>query len=146
MKHFYSLKIWRGSLSGRLKTLNMTNISSPFPMSLRQWDLNSGEHHMASLAPFAPVVNSRSAASWLRSFGLEMSHEKNPGWLRYIVDSTIYPVIYGLIVINPYKDPYKPASIMESRRVFFVAQVSWSSSETWKGTFWFLGWFVSGWS
>ena len=28
------------------------------------------------------------------------------------------------ILISQYKDPYKPTSIMESRRVFFVAQLS----------------------
>ena len=27
------------------------------------------------------------------------------------------------ILISQYKDPYKPTSIMESRRVFFIAQV-----------------------
>ena len=30
--------------------------------------------------------------------------------------------LYGVLV-SQYKDPYKPTSIMESRRVFYVAQV-----------------------
>ena len=41
---------------------------------------------------------------------------KNPGWLDYIGD-------YIGIIINHYQNPYKPTSIMESKRVFFVAQL-----------------------
>ena len=45
-----------------------------------------------------------------------LSNEKNHGWLGYIGDD-ILPSYIG-IVINHYKDPYKPTSIMESRSFF----------------------------
>ena len=52
-----------------------------------------------------------------------MSHEKRaPGWLGYIGDEKL-PSYMG-IIINHYKDPYQPTSIMESRRVFFVVQMA----------------------
>ena len=50
-----------------------------------------------------------------------MSHEKTPGWFGYIGDE-ILPMYIG-IIINHNKDPYELTSIMESKRVFFVAQV-----------------------
>ena len=50
-----------------------------------------------------------------------MSSEKNPGWLFDVGDYTTQLYTVG-ILINHYKDPNKPTSIMESRRVIFVAQ------------------------
>ena len=43
------------------------------------------------------------------------------------------------ILISQYKDPYKPTSIMESRRVFFVAHVL-KMILTWQFFVPFLGW------
>ena len=43
-------------------------------------------------------------------------------WLVGVVWGIILPSYMG-IAISQYKDPYKPTSIMESRRVFFVAQM-----------------------
>ena len=54
------------------------------------------------------------------TIGKQWSNEKNPGWLGYIGDYTTQ--LYRDYFINHYKDPYKPSSIMESRKVFFVAQ------------------------
>ena len=45
----------------------------------------------------------------------------NPGYLDCIGD---YTTNYMGILISQYKDPYKPTSIMESRRVIFVAHLS----------------------
>ena len=53
---------------------------------------------------------------------VKMSYEKKPGCLGYIWGG-ILPSYIGTIV-NQYKDPHRPTSIMESRRVFFVAQMS----------------------
>ena len=50
-----------------------------------------------------------------------MSNEKNLGWLGYIGDE-ILPSYIG-IIINNYKNPYKPTSIMESSKGFFVAHM-----------------------
>ena len=50
-----------------------------------------------------------------------MSNEKSPACLGCIGDE-ILPNYIG-ILISQYKDPYKPTSIMESRRVFFVAHM-----------------------
>ena len=50
-----------------------------------------------------------------------MSNEKNLGWLGCI-GGVILSSYIG-IIINHCKNPYSPTSIMESRRVFFVAQV-----------------------
>ena len=54
-----------------------------------------------------------------------MSNEKNPGWLGFFL-GIILPSCIGIIriIINHYKDPFEPTSIMESRRFFFVAQVT----------------------
>ena len=52
--------------------------------------------------------------------GPHMSNEKHPGCLGCIGD---YTTQYMGIFISQYKDPYKPTSIMESRRVFFVAHM-----------------------
>ena len=49
-----------------------------------------------------------------------LSNEKNPGFLGCIGD---YTTQYMGILWSQYKDPYKPTSIMESRRVFFVAHL-----------------------
>ena len=46
--------------------------------------------------------------------------KKQPGCLGYIGYKKL-PIYMG-IVMNHYKNPYSPASIMESKRVFFVAQ------------------------
>ena len=43
-----------------------------------------------------------------------MSHDKYAGWLGYIRDE----ISIG-IIINHYKDPYQPTSIMESNKGFF---------------------------
>ena len=70
-----------------------------------------------------------------------MSNEKRaPGYLLYIVDEKL-PSYMG-IIMNHYKDPYQSTSIMESKRVFFVAQmvyrffgalrISWDPDQ-WKG-------------
>ena len=48
------------------------------------------------------------------------STEEHPGCLGCIGDE-ILPKCMG-ILISQYKDPYKPTSGMESRRLFFVAQ------------------------
>ena len=45
-----------------------------------------------------------------------MSNEQNLGWLGYIGDYTTQ--LYR-IIINHYKDPYKPTSIIESNKGFF---------------------------
>ena len=50
-----------------------------------------------------------------------MSHEKKPGCLGNIGDDKL-PSDIG-IIINHYKDLYLPTSIMESKRVFFVAHM-----------------------
>ena len=50
-----------------------------------------------------------------------MSNEKKP-WLVGLYRGIILPSFMG-ILISQYKDPYKPTSIMESRRVFFVAHM-----------------------
>ena len=49
--------------------------------------------------------------------------KRAPGYLLYIGDEIVsnYMVDY---FINHYKDPYESTSIMESKRVFFVAQVA----------------------
>ena len=53
---------------------------------------------------------------------VHLSNEKRaPGWLGYIGDE-ILPS-YIAIIIYHYANPYKPTSIMESRRVFFVAHL-----------------------
>ena len=49
-----------------------------------------------------------------------MGNENNPGCLGCIGD---YITQYMGFFISQYKDPYKPTTIMESRRVFFVAQL-----------------------
>ena len=36
--------------------------------------------------------------------GLQMSHEKNPGWLGYIADDSTQ--VYYAIIFNHKKDPY----------------------------------------
>ena len=41
-----------------------------------------------------------------------------------------YTTQYIGIFISQYKDPYKPTSIMERRRVFFVAQFSTAQDES----------------
>ena len=56
-----------------------------------------------------------------------MSNEKRAaGWLGYIGDE-ILPSYIG-IIINHYKDPYEPTSIMESERVLFVAQMDFEKA------------------
>ena len=55
---------------------------------------------------------------------LQLSNEKNPGWLGYIGDE-ILPNYIGIIIGQNYKDPYKPTCIMKSNKVFFfVAQLN----------------------
>ena len=44
-------------------------------------------------------------------------------WLFRLYRGLYYVPNYMVISISQYKDPYKPTSIMESRRVFYVAQV-----------------------
>ena len=55
-----------------------------------------------------------------------MSTEKKTGCLGSIGD---YTTQYMGIFISQCKDPYKPTSIMESRRVFFVAHTWRETSE-----------------
>ena len=55
--------------------------------------------------------------------GIEMSNEKKGPWLFRLYRGLYYPVLWG-ILISQYKDPYKPTSIMESRRVCFLAQMN----------------------
>ena len=47
---------------------------------------------------------------------IHVSNEKNPGCLGYV--GIILPNYMGILK-GQYKDPYKPTSIMENRRVFF---------------------------
>ena len=53
-----------------------------------------------------------------------MSNEKK-AWLFRLYRGLYYHILpnYMGILISQYKDPYKPTSIMESRRVFFVAHM-----------------------
>ena len=51
---------------------------------------------------------------------IHVSNEKNPGCLGYV--GIILPNYMGILK-GQYKDPYKSTSIMEFRRVFFVAHV-----------------------
>ena len=55
--------------------------------------------------------------------------KKGPWLFRVFLGDQKLPSYMG-IIINHYKDPYKPTSIMESRRVFFVAQMGfpWPSN------------------
>jgi len=56
-----------------------------------------------------------------------MSNEKRaPGCSGCIGDENL-PNYIG-ILISQYKDPYKPTSLMESRRVFFVAQMIFTTT------------------
>ena len=52
-----------------------------------------------------------------------LSNDKNLGWLGYIGDYTTQ-LYRDYNIINHYKDPYEPTSIMESQRVFFVAHLT----------------------
>ena len=54
--------------------------------------------------------------------------KKNPGCLGCIGDYTTQ--LYGDFLISQYKDPYKPTSIMESRRFFFIAHMKLPSPKT----------------
>ena len=45
----------------------------------------------------------------------QLSNEKNPGWLGYI--GNMLPRYMG-VIISHCKDPYKPTSIMESKKGF----------------------------
>ena len=45
---------------------------------------------------------------------LQVSNEKNLGWLGYIGDD-ILPNYIGMIIISPYKDPYKPTRISHGK-------------------------------
>ena len=53
------------------------------------------------------------------SWNTQLSNEKNLGCLGCLED---YTTNYMGLLISQYKDPYKPTSIFESRRFFFVAQ------------------------
>ena len=53
-----------------------------------------------------------------------LGNEKNPGCLGYIGD---YTTQYIGIIVNQYKDPYKPTSIMESSKGFFRGSPEYQS-------------------
>ena len=57
----------------------------------------------------------------------QLSNERNPGWLGYIGDE-ILPNYTG-IIINHYKDPYKPTNIMESSTGFFGGSIESPASQ-----------------
>ena len=56
-----------------------------------------------------------------RPLRIQVNNQKTPACLSCIM-GIILPNYIG-ILISQYKDPYRPTNIMESRRVFFVAQV-----------------------
>ena len=67
------------------------------------------------VGPPSPILNSHTTP-----IRIQLSNEKSPGCLGCIGD---YTTQYMGIFISQYKDPYKPTSTMESRMVFFVAQL-----------------------
>ena len=86
----------------------------PFLVFVAKLTPKAPNSHMASLEPCLlsqylslPKTNSS-----------HLSHEKSPGWLGYIGD-------YTTQLYRDYGKNYKePTSIMESRRVFFVAHLN----------------------
>ena len=59
---------------------------------------------------------------WTLGGKIHVSHDKKGHWLVSVYQGIILSSNMG-IIINYYKDPYWPTSIMESRRFFFVARV-----------------------
>ena len=54
------------------------------------------------------------------------NENRAPGFLGYIRD---YTTQFWGIILNHYKDRYQPTSIMESKKVFFVAQVKFVTGD-----------------
>ena len=87
----------------------------------------SNEKKPGCLGYLENIVHHDFRQLWLVS-GVKLMEISSNLFARYILKGIILPSYMG-IIISQYKDPYKPTSIMENRRVFFVS--SWLNTNGW---------------